>query len=68
MSSVLGSPKRSERREPAVARSPRHRWKVSVGDLIAAAFEVAEGDEREAKALLSSRELSKALKKRIVLV
>jgi hypothetical protein len=65
MSSVLESPKRSER-SPTVARRPR--WKVSLGDLIAAAFEVAKGDEREAKALLSSRELSKALKKRIVLV
>jgi hypothetical protein len=68
MSRVLETVKGSGCGGSAVQRGSRRRWRVSVGDLIAAAFEAAGGDGKRVKALLSSRELSNALKKRIVLV
>lgn len=39
-------------------QSPR---KVTIGDLVAAAFDATGGDAQKAKALLASRELSRAL-------
>ena len=68
MSSTREAPRRSSDGGSADRRDRRRRWKVSVGDLIAAAFEAAGGDGRKVTALLSSRELSNALDRRIVLV
>jgi hypothetical protein len=68
MSSSVVRLERSNCREPADRRVPRRRWNLSVGELIAAAFEVAGGDGGKVKAILSSRELSDALDRRIVLV
>jgi hypothetical protein len=41
---------------------------VTLGDLIAAVVDATGGDAQKAQALLSSRELSCALRRRIVLI
>ncbi|MBX5481446.1 MAG: hypothetical protein IRZ16_06305 [Myxococcaceae bacterium] len=50
---------------PAVRRSVRART-LTLGDLIAAAMEVSGGDAKSAARILGSREMARALGRRIV--
>jgi hypothetical protein len=67
MSSALKIPLRSERSVAGGRRSHPRQRKVTLGDLIAAVVDATGGDAQKARALLSSRELSYALRRRIVL-
>ena len=68
MSSALKMPMRSERPIAGKRRSHLRQMKVTLGDLIAAVVDATGGDAEKAQALLSSRELSGALRRRIVLI
>lgn len=52
---------------PKVRRVDARPKTLTLGDLVAAAFDVAGGDARKAQALLSSREMAEALGRRIVI-
>lgn len=52
---------------PKVRRTGARSRTLTLGELIAAAYDVAGGDARKAKRLLTSRELARALGRRIVL-
>ncbi len=60
-----GMERMGRRTMPKVRKHGRTR-PVTLGDLVAAAMEVAGGDAKEASALLSSREMARALGRRIV--
>lgn len=68
MSGALKVAVRGERTVTEVRRNPARRRRVTVGELVAAVVDAVGGDARKAHALLSSRELSRALRRRIVLV
>jgi hypothetical protein len=68
MSSALKMPMRYERPMVGRRRSHRRQTKVTLGDLIAAVVDATGGDAQKAQALLASRELSCALRRRIVLI
>jgi hypothetical protein len=68
MSNALKIAVRTERPVEGRRRNHSRRREVTLGDLIAAVIDATGGDARKARALLSSRELSSALRRRIVLI
>jgi bifunctional DNA-binding transcriptional regulator/antitoxin component of YhaV-PrlF toxin-antitoxin module len=52
---------------PAARRRSARSKPLTVGEVVAAAFEVVEGDVEKARELLSSREMARALGRRIVI-
>ena len=68
MTSALKIATRAERPTAGRRRSHSRTRRVTLGDLIAAVVDATGGDAQKAQALLSSRELSCALRRRIVLI